>query len=89
MFFFDLNGIDVLIVSSPKSRIPENHLSTIRNHIQTGGKSLFLIEPILVDYNQFSGIPNRENSSDFVFSEFGISVEEDIVFDMQSHETLT
>ena len=39
--------------------------------------------------NQFSGIPNRENSSDFVFSEFGISVEEDIVFDMQSHETLT
>ena len=85
----DLNEIDVLIVSSPKSRLPENHRSSIKEYIELGGKSLFLIEPVLVDYNQFTGIPNRENSSDFVFSEFGISVEEDIVFDMQSHETIS
>ncbi|MEC7734192.1 MAG: hypothetical protein VX981_06430, partial [Chloroflexota bacterium] len=34
------------------------------------------------------GITNRDNSSDFILSEFGISVESDLVFDLQSNETL-
>ncbi|MDC0035368.1 GldG family protein, partial [Chloroflexi bacterium] len=85
----NLQGVDVLIIASPKSRIGEAHRNSIKDYIYSGGKAFIAIEPILVDMNQLAGIQNRDSSSDFVLSEFGISVESDLVFDLQSNETLS
>ena len=85
----NLQDVDVLIIASPKSRIGETHRKSITDYIYSGGKAFIAVEPILVDLNQLAGIQNRDNSSDFIFSEFGISVESDLVFDLQSNETLS
>ena len=84
----DLEDVDVLMITSPKSRIGETHRESIKNYITDGGKAFIAIEPVLVDFNQLAGIPNRDSSADFILSEFGISVESDLVFDLQSNETL-
>lgn len=84
----DLEDVDVLMITSPKSRIGETHRESIKNYIIDGGKAFIAIEPVLVDFNQLAGIPNRDSSADFILSEFGISVESDLVFDLQSNETL-
>ena len=85
----NLQDVDVLIIASPKSRIGATHRKSITDYIYSGGKAFIAVEPILVDLNQLAGIQNRDNSSDFIFSEFGISVESDLVFDLQSNETLS
>ena len=85
----NLQDVDVLIIASPKSRIGETHRKSITDYIYSGGKAFIAVEPILVDLNQLAGIQNRDNSSDFIFCEFGISVESDLVFDLQSNETLS
>jgi len=85
----NLNNIDVLIISSPKSRIPGIHRSSILEYIKSGGKSLFMIEPVLFDSTQFSGISNREDFSDFIYEEFKLTIEKDLVFDIQSNETIS
>ena len=84
----DLEDVDVLMITSPKSRIGETHRESIKNYITDGGKAFIAIEPVLVDFNQLAGIPNRDSSADFILSTFGISVESDLVFDLQSNETL-
>ncbi len=84
----NLESIDVMVIASPKTRIGETHRDSIKDYIYGGGKVFIAIEPILVDFNQLAGITNRDSSSDFVLSEFGISVESDLVFDLQSNETL-
>ena len=85
----DLEDVDVLMIPSPKSRIGETHRESIKNYITGGGKAFIAIEPVLVDFNQLAGISNRDSSADFILSEFGISVESDLVFDLQSNETLS
>ena len=84
----DLKDVDVLMIPSPKSRIGETHRESIKDFINSGGKAFIAIEPVLVDFNQLAGISNRDSSADFILSEFGISVESDLVFDLQSNETL-
>ena len=84
----DLEGVNVLMITSPKSRIGETHRESIKDYISSGGKAFIAIEPVLVDFNQLAGISNRDSSADFILSEFGISVESDLAFDLQSNETL-
>ncbi|MCH2312775.1 MAG: Gldg family protein [SAR202 cluster bacterium] len=84
----DLEGVDVLMITSPKSRIGETHRESIKDYISSGGKAFIAIEPVLVEFNQVAGISNRDSSADFILSEFGISVESDLAFDLQSNETL-
>ena len=85
----DLDDVEVLVIASPKSRIGETHRKSISDYIYNGGKAFIAIEPVLVDFDQLAAIPNRESSSDFVQSAFGVSVESDLVLDIQSNETLS
>ena len=65
----DLEGVDVLMITSPKSRIGETHRESIKDYISSGGKAFIAIEPVLVDFNQLAGISNRDSSADFILSE--------------------
>ena len=84
----NLESIDILMIISPKSRIGDTHRNSIKEYIGSGGKAFIAIEPVLVDFNQWSGISNRDSAADLIFSEFGISIESDLVFDIQSNEPI-
>jgi ABC-2 type transport system permease protein len=85
----NLESIDILMIISPKSRIGDTHRNSIKKYIESGGKAFIAIEPILVDYNQLAGIPNSDSAAEFILSEFGISIESDLVFDLQSNEPIS
>lgn len=84
----NLESIDILMIISPKSRIGDTHRNSIIEYIGSGGKAFIAIEPILIDYNQWAGISNRDSAADLILSEFGISIESDLVFDIQSNEPI-
>ena len=53
-----------------------------------GGKAFLNLESVLVDTQQLAGLPNRHSLSGFIEREFGVILEENIVYDLQSNETL-
>ena len=56
-----LDGVDVLVVSSPKEPFGSFHEGSLREYIQKGGKAFFNLESVLVDTQQFAGLPNRHS----------------------------
>lgn len=83
-----LDGVDVLVVSSPKEPLGSPHENSLKEYIQQGGKVFFNLESVLVDIQQLAGLPNRHSLAEFIEREFGIVLEENIVYDLQSNETI-
>ena len=83
-----LDGVDVLVVTSPKEPLGTSHENSLAEYIRMGGKAFFNVESVLVDTQQLAGLPNRHSLSDFIEREFGVILEENIVYDLQSNETL-
>ena len=83
-----LDGVDVLVVSSPKEPFGSFHEGSLREYIQKGGKAFFNLESVLVDTQQFAGLPNRHSLANFIEQEFGIVLEDNMVYDLQANETL-
>jgi ABC-type uncharacterized transport system involved in gliding motility auxiliary subunit len=83
-----LEEIDILIVGSPKTPFSTLHKQNISEYIANGGKAFLAIEPVVVDTTSLVGLPNRHSLSDFVETEFGVFVEDNLVFDIQSNEPL-
>ena len=84
----DLSGVDALIIGGPSRPIPEETTNAVRQYITDGGKAMLLIDSFLVDESQLVAGPNR-NSFRQLPEEFGVIVEDDMVFDLQSNETLS
>ena len=84
----DLGGVDALIIGGPSRPIPEETTNAVRQYIADGGKAMILIDSFLVDESQLVAGPNR-NSFRQLPEEFGVIVEDDMVFDLQSNETLS
>ena len=85
----EMEGIDVLVVNSPKDRITSAHIDDINHYLDTGGKAFFNLEPVLVDLQQLAGLSNRNSLANYVESRFGIIIDDNIVYDLQSNETLS
>ena len=83
-----LDEVDVLVISSPKEPFGSFHEGSLREYIQKGGKVFFNLESVLVDTQQLAGLPNRHSLAKFIEDEFGIVLENNIVYDLQSNETL-
>ena len=84
----DLSGVDVLIVAGPNAAIPDETADAVREYILAGGKAMLLIESTVIDRSRLVAVPNR-NSFARLPAEFGVIVEDDLVFDRQSNETLS
>lgn len=84
----DLSSVDVLIIPGPTREIPENVRSALEAYISAGGKAMILIDRVNIEEQRLMALTNRFNFADFV-SKYGIVVEDDIVFDVRSNETLT
>ena len=83
----DLSGVDVLILAGPTERIPESVEQSLHDYLAGGGKAMVLIDPVLVD-EQLVSHSNRYSFANFV-ERYGVFVEENLVFDVESNEILT
>jgi ABC-2 type transport system permease protein len=86
---FDLTDIDILVIASPKKLISSKEKQEIQRFLRDGGSALIALEPVVIDRTQLTGLPNRDDFGDFVREQFGISVEQDIVYDTRSFETIS
>ena len=84
----DLSGVDVLIVGGPTQSIPDETAGAILEYLTNGGKALLMIDSVLVDQSQLIARENRNSFRDLP-EKFGVIVENDLVFDLQSNETLS
>ena len=84
----DLSGVDVLVIGGPTQAIPDETSNAVVEYIAGGGKALMMIDSILVDQSQLIAGENRYSFKD-VPERFGVIVENDLVFDLQSNETLS
>ena len=84
----DLSDVDVLIVGGPTSSIPDETADAIRQFLIGGGKAMILVNSVVIDQSRLIANRNR-NSFGYLPEEFGIIVEDDLVFDLQSNETLS
>ena len=84
----DLSGVDVLVIGGPNAAIPDETADAVREYILAGGKAMVLIESVVIDQSRLVAVPNR-NSFARLPAEFGVIVEHDLIFDLQSNETLS
>ena len=84
----DLAGVDVLIIAGPEQQVPEAVQESLHGYLANGGKAMVLIDMFVVDPSVgLVAIPNPNSFAGFV-SRYGIVVDENLVFDLRSHETL-
>lgn len=84
----DLNGIDVLVIAGASEILSDDVLSTLHSYVAGGGKTMVMVDTVQVDPNQFIAFPNQSRLNEFI-GEYGVQVEDNVVFDVRSHETLS
>ena len=84
----DLTGIDVLVVAGPTQRMTTQEYETLSNFLLNGGKMMALVDPVFIEPQQMAAFPNQFHFGDFL-EPYGILVEDNLVFDIRSNETIT
>ena len=84
----DLSDVDVLIIGGPTSSIRDETADAIRQYLLGGGKAMIMVNSVVIDQSRLIANRNR-NSFAYLPEEFGVIVEDDLVFDLQSNETLS
>ena len=82
----DLSETDVLIIPGPTERFSDGLENSLASYLNGGGKAMILIDRVLVDARGFAA-PNRNSLAGFV-DRYGVIVEDNLVFDLQSNETI-
>jgi ABC-2 type transport system permease protein len=83
----DLSNVDVLIIAGPDQPIPDQVVDELRAYIDAGGKAMVMINSAQIDQANMAAQPNANSFAHFV-EEYGVRVEDDLVFDLNSNETL-
>ncbi len=84
----DLSEVDVLVIGGPTQSIPDETSNAVLEYLTNGGKALLMIDSVTVDQSQLIAGENRNSFRDLP-EKFGVIVENDMVFDLQSNETLS
>ena len=66
-----------------------DHREQIEHYLDVGGKAFINLEPVLVDMQQLAGLTNKHSFADFVESYFGVIIDDNMVYDLRSNETLS
>ena len=83
----DLGGTEVLVVPGPTKRLRVEGLEEIRSFLARGGKVLMLVDPVTVNQGLLEGEPSEASMADFL-QEYGVKVNNDVVFDMRANATI-
>ena len=79
--------IDVLVIPGPTERFSDELENWLASYLNGGGKAMILIDRLLVDQRLFA-VPNRNSLAEFV-ERYGVIVEDNLVFDLQSNEQIS
>ena len=83
----DLVSTQVLVVPGPTKRLKAEALEEIRAFLARGGKVLMLVDPVTVNQALLEGEPSEASMADFL-QEYGVKVNNDVVFDMRANATI-
>ena len=81
----DLSVIDVLVVAAPTEALTSSTRSAVGEYLTAGGNAMMLIEPVTIDQPTFGATSNPNSLADLVQS-FGVTVGEDIVYDLEANQ---
>jgi ABC-type uncharacterized transport system involved in gliding motility auxiliary subunit/ABC-type transport system involved in multi-copper enzyme maturation permease subunit len=78
----------VLVVAGPTKEIDKETRRLITDYIDDGGAALFLLDPVPVNNQTLSAAVNKNSFADFLKT-YGLSVENDLVYDLRANETVS
>ena len=82
-----LGDLDVLIIAGPTQRMPEEVYQAVDDYLASGGKVMLMVDPVAIDTQNMVAVPNQFHFGD-IAEKYGIVVEDNLVFDVRSHQTL-
>ena len=83
----ELGDVDVLIIAGPTERVPDIARDALHSYLEGGGKAMVLIESVEIVAGP-RALPNLNSFADFV-TRYGIIVEDNLVFDLRSNDTVS
>ena len=83
----DLSGVDILIIAGPTQRLNDQEHEALHSFLAGGGKLMALVDPVVIERQQFVAIPNQFHFGEFL-ERYGVIVENNLVFDLRSNETV-
>jgi ABC-type uncharacterized transport system involved in gliding motility auxiliary subunit len=83
----DLSVIDVLVVAAPTEAFTASTRSAVGEYLTAGGNAMMLIEPVTIDQPTFGATSNPNSLADLV-QNFGVTVGEDLVYDLEANQVL-
>lgn len=84
----DLTGVDVLIVPGPTREMAAPVVDAIATFLGGGGKAMVMVDQVTVDRGRLQARPNRNSFADFV-NRYGVIVDDNVLFDVGSNESIT
>jgi len=78
------SDVGAVILAGPNSTIPDDQLNKLKTFFVNGGSVFFLTDPVTVDTQSFTASDNS-NSARSMFSDFGITVNQDLVYDINNN----
>lgn len=78
---------DVLVIAGPKEKIGAETKDNIKNYIENGGPALLLLDTVQISLEGLTVEANQNSFADFL-QDYGIEIQDNIVFDTQSKETV-
>lgn len=84
------DGIKAVVVAGPTKDMPVEMKTALKNYVEkNGGSVMFLIDTINVSPQTLSAEANKQNFADVVKDMTGVTVSENIVYDLRSNETVS
>lgn len=80
-------GSAVLVIAGPTGKIEEKTRSAITTYLNQGNSAYFLLDPVTVSPQSFLATVNQDSFTDFL-KDYGVSLNQDLVYDLRSHETV-
>ena len=82
-----LGTLDALIIAGPNEFIDPTIRDEFDDYLARGGKALVLLDPVAIEPGSLFAEPNEFSLADWLL-EYGIALNEDVVLDMRSNETV-
>ncbi|MCX8008390.1 MAG: Gldg family protein [Patescibacteria group bacterium] len=77
----------VIVIAGPSKEIDQKHRVAITNFLKKGRSALFLIDAFEINPQMLTASVNKNSFGDFL-QDFGISVNQNIGYDLRSNETI-
>ncbi len=83
-----LLGYNVLVIAGPSKEIDKKIEERILEYLGNGGSILFMADKVSIDMNSLMVKKNENSFSEFL-NQFGLDINDDIVYDLRSHESVS